>query len=315
MRVLKRLALFFPALLLASVITPIAQAATLTFHFSKSLEAGFPNIPVATLTISDVPGGATKWTLGANWGQQYGSAAFLHFLEYEYRGNNGLTASDYRVTAGRVAVPSFDNGSAGTKIVKFPGDDDITRFHTGESVSWIFANTKAEDFSVRHVQIDALNTGSISYSAGVKFSANTAVPPAPAPFTPPAGTVSRDFTNTVGGIDVNKNGVRDDIEDFIVKTYPDPKQRAAMMQYAAGVQNALLNSSTKQAAFFSSQRVYRSLDCVILILGEKDFAKKTDEILAMMLNTRNRAKAYVTARSASGGQVYDTGVKNPCDVQ
>ncbi|MFX6019286.1 hypothetical protein ABTF08_20630, partial [Acinetobacter baumannii] len=42
------------------------------------------------------------------------------------------------------------------------------------------------------------------------------------------GVKSTDFESTVSGIDANENGVRDDIERYIAKTYPAPAQRAAM---------------------------------------------------------------------------------------
>lgn len=45
---------------------------------------------------------------------------------------------------------------------------------------------------------------------------------------------------TLGGIDANANGVRDDIERYIEKTYTEPAQRQAAMQTARAYQQMLL---------------------------------------------------------------------------
>lgn len=298
MTLLKQLARYGFALILMTLTMSAAHAATVEFNFSKSMTAGFPDARIATLTIVDIDGGATRWTLTSDWGATYGSA-FLYTLNYNFRGNAALAS--YSVLSGAVSSPRFDKGLNGTREVVFQLKAGSGRFDIGDSVSWVFTNTRAQDFSANYVQLNALANG-----ASARFASSGAIPP---------GTVSRDFTDTVAGIDANANGVRDDIESFIATTYVDSKQRAAMMQVAASEQNAILNSSTKQAAFLAAQRVYRSLDCAILVFGTKDFAKKADEILAMTLNTKTRAKAYVSARTASAGRVYDTDVPNPCDGQ
>jgi hypothetical protein len=287
---------FIPILI--SLTMPMAHAATVEFNFSKSLTAGFPDTRIATLTIVDIPGGSTKWTLTSDWGSQYGSA-FLYVMNYDVRGVGALAS--FSVVSGAVSTPRFDRGPDNTRDVRFQLLSGSGQFNTGESVSWVFTNSKAEEFKANYVQINGINNG-----ASVKFAASAPIP---------QGTVSRDFTDSVGGIDANANGVRDDIEDFIVKTYTDSKQRATAMQIAASYQYSLLNSATKQAAIAAAARVYRSLDCAIQVFGGGDFVKKADDILAMTLNTKIRAKAYVSARVNAAGTVYDTDVPNPCDSQ
>lgn len=46
------------------------------------------------------------------------------------------------------------------------------------------------------------------------------------------GGVSTDYSDSVPGVESKNNKIRDDIENFIDKKYTDPKQRAAMKQYA-----------------------------------------------------------------------------------
>lgn len=297
MDLFKQFVLRFFIPILIGFTMPAAHASTVEFNFSKSMAAEFPDTRVATLTIEDIPGGATRWTLTSDWGAQYGSA-FLYVLNYDFRGTEALAS--YSVLSGAVSAPRFDRGADNTREVKFRLISDSGRFEAGESVSWVFTNSKAETFKANYVQINEISNG-----AAVKFAASGPIP---------QGTVSRDFTDSVGGIDANANGVRDDIEAFINKTYTDSKQRAAMMQYAGALQSLLLNSYTKEAAYLSEKKVFRALDCADEIFGES-YSKLTLDILAMTLNTKQRAQAYVAADKLSSGQMYDMFVKNSCDAQ
>ncbi|WP_227553789.1 hypothetical protein [Acinetobacter haemolyticus] len=49
-----------------------------------------------------------------------------------------------------------------------------------------------------------------------------------------------DLTDTVAGIDADQNGIRDDIDAYIQKTYPTEEQRKAVSQYARSLQASLL---------------------------------------------------------------------------
>ena len=49
-----------------------------------------------------------------------------------------------------------------------------------------------------------------------------------------------DTSNSLMGTDENKNGIRDDIENYLINTYRDPAQRKATLQYAKSVQHAIM---------------------------------------------------------------------------
>ena len=134
---------------------------------------------------------------------------------------------------------------------------------------------------------------------------------ATAPSAIPAGNVSRDFTATVGGIDVNGNGVRDDIEQFIEATYPEPFQRAAMMQYAKSFQ-VLIDAKSRESAVVAEQAVYRALDCTKKAFG-KEWYKLTPDVRAMTLNTYQRVMAYAEAEKLGSGWLYKIYFDQPCD--
>ena len=40
---------------------------------------------------------------------------------------------------------------------------------------------------------------------------------------------SLDRTDTIGGVDADKNGIRDDIDTYIKKTYPNYEQKKAVI--------------------------------------------------------------------------------------
>ncbi|MGV3652604.1 MAG: hypothetical protein ACO1N5_00165 [Noviherbaspirillum sp.] len=118
----------------------------------------------------------------------------------------------------------------------------------------------------------------------------------------------------MGGIDANGNGVRDDIEQFIAVTYPEPFQRAAMMQYAKSFQDSLLEGKTRQSAVVAEQAIYRALDCTKHAFG-KDWAKLTRDVTAMTLNTHNRVMAYAEAEKLGSGWLYKIFFDEPCDAK
>lgn len=64
--------------------------------------------------------------------------------------------------------------------------------------------------------------------------------------------------NTVEGIDVNENGIRDDVELAIFKLHPDSARiRAAELQYAMALQmeaNTVFNKETWKVALFEASR-------------------------------------------------------------
>jgi len=53
-----------------------------------------------------------------------------------------------------------------------------------------------------------------------------------------------DHGPTLGGIDANANGVRDDIEQYIEKKYTEPAQRKAAMQTAQAYQQMMLGEGS-----------------------------------------------------------------------
>ena len=112
--------------------------------------------------------------------------------------------------------------------------------------------------------------------------------------------------NTLQGIDVNANGVRDDVDAFINNQYPVPSQRAAALQTAQALQAALLvNQQDIGAAKEASRRVSNAVNCVFSQfsggLNSKEPARVVKELEGVTANTKPRLLAYLAYNKTLNG--------------
>jgi hypothetical protein len=104
------------------------------------------------------------------------------------------------------------------------------------------------------------------------------------------------------GIDVNKNGIRDDVELAIFKEYPNSaKTRAVLLQYALALQmevsQPIVNKETVTAVVSEQSRAY---DCIGDSVPQKDIQKFYDEtdVITKFVKTRQfNTQARRTARN------------------
>jgi hypothetical protein len=97
--------------------------------------------------------------------------------------------------------------------------------------------------------------------------------------------------------------VRDDIERHIASTYADAGQRAAMMQFAAAQQAVILQGTTPEGAAQATEDLLQSLACLRERVGA-NYVNASRDVLAMMLNTEDRFRAYAVAKTNQEGQLY-----------
>jgi outer membrane murein-binding lipoprotein Lpp len=127
-----------------------------------------------------------------------------------------------------------------------------------------------------------------------------------------------DRTATLAGIDANKDGVRDDIEVYINKTYSQPEQKAAARQEAKSMQ-AILSAgtmNTKVAKVLDLQSE-KSMNCLFLkfdeLKGHKYPGQVSREIVSMSTNTKARLLAYLAYNKALDGTVLATSEGDTCE--
>lgn len=119
---------------------------------------------------------------------------------------------------------------------------------------------------------------------------------------------------TLGGIDANTNGVRDDIERHIEKKYTEPAQRKAAMQTARAYQKMLLLDkrdpvAVEEAVVASA----RAVDCVFDIFPGAEGSQLSRELEAISTNTKDRLKAYIEFNKAASGSVSGSFKGHGCE--
>ncbi len=125
---------------------------------------------------------------------------------------------------------------------------------------------------------------------------------------------------TLEGVDVNKNGIRDDVELAIFKEYPhSAKMRAQLLQYAQSLQiTALVPFVNEEIATFWEEKSSTASYCLTSTIPKvdlKEFFRKKDELINFVeekqFNTYERKKReqdfYKMARTSG-----DLG--NECDI-
>jgi hypothetical protein len=108
------------------------------------------------------------------------------------------------------------------------------------------------------------------------------------------------------GVDVNLNGVRDDIEAFLLTNYPSTIERVAATQFASAVQAAVsVNKADTEAVKTISIRMSRAVNCIYSKFGAKGSTKRpaavVDEVRSLSTNTKTRLLAYLAYSKALDG--------------
>jgi hypothetical protein len=116
-----------------------------------------------------------------------------------------------------------------------------------------------------------------------------AIPP---PDPGPAGAT------TLAGIDANGNGVRDDVERFILIQFAAPAERRALFQYSIAMQSLILSAGSQTTAIQGATQLMRSVECLASVADASD----ANQVEAAFVNTPARAQAYLAASALISGQ-------------
>ena len=116
---------------------------------------------------------------------------------------------------------------------------------------------------------------------------------------------------TLAGIDSDGDGVRDDIQRYIVLTYSDSeKTRAALMQQARAWQAYLLNASDEEKAIRYEKEQRYAADCLSYILNDNTqiLVHIRESFRPLMLNTLQRQEAATRARQHLTKYTFDVAI-------
>ena len=134
----------------------------------------------------------------------------------------------------------------------------------------------------------------------------TQVPPDPGP----AGDA------TVAGIDSKGVGIRDDVQRWIAKTYPNSAiMRAAAAQIALTTQKQITTPGmTSDTAYQLGATDVNAVCCLIDSSSLTGLPDKLKEIKIAQLNTRQRANAYSSFQRRMGSRAFLIPKGDTCDV-
>ena len=128
---------------------------------------------------------------------------------------------------------------------------------------------------------------------------------------------NEDKTKTIGGIDANSNGVRDDIEGYINLKYGNnPEFVSVYMQYAKELRRELtLASDDREVYRRASHKVSRQMVCASKIDYEvepKKMYQNTMIIYALSVNTKQRMAESNRISSLVSGMAFTLPTEEHC---
>lgn len=123
---------------------------------------------------------------------------------------------------------------------------------------------------------------------------------------------------TLEGVDANGNGIRDDIDAFIERSYATEPQRQAARQLAANLQKTLVVDKQDRAALMRIESEGgRAVRCVATRFtgedGSRHGAAVGQELEAVTTNTKARLLAYLAYNKAMDGSVLSAPEGDTCE--
>jgi len=109
---------------------------------------------------------------------------------------------------------------------------------------------------------------------------------------------------TLAGIDSDNDGVRDDVQRWIVMTYPNSqKTRAGLIQRAKTMQEILLNAEDAVRSVSNVKQMIRDTDCLEFV-SPNAYYEGAIGLKAMLLNNRVRSMVWLQANTHLSGNVF-----------
>jgi len=244
----------------------------------------FTFITVLLLAFLYVPNAFAELTI-SNYSLQSKERASR--TEYSYTYKADITNSGDAVENTTATVSSL---STNTKIVA----DSLTFGAVGLSETV----TSSDSFTITQNRKFPFNPDDLIWN----ITADPAIPNLP----PDPGEEGK---ATLEGIDSDNDGVRDDVQRYILITYYDESEelKAAVLDYAKLSQSMLVDSSDKNKSISHAEQYFGKLKCLRYHepINSRAIAQK---IRALSLNTEKRFLANVKNSSHLSGQSFSAGI-------
>ncbi len=124
---------------------------------------------------------------------------------------------------------------------------------------------------------------------------------------------------TVGGIDSDNDGIRDDVQIWINETYKNqPQTKLSVKQMAGAFQDRLLKISDRDLSILATRKFLDSMTCVEMVVGFDEETPIREKLKDLYLNTKDRLYADIKASGNFSGQSYTSvrdiqGKKSLCE--
>lgn len=123
-----------------------------------------------------------------------------------------------------------------------------------------------------------------------------------------------DVSATLGGADINHNGVRDDIDAYIAAQPDTGPQKAALLQFSKALQAVLLLDTSKAADLAAAAtNVRRGVTCLWSTYQGIAAHDKVARIQQLTVDTMTRLIAYEKFNTAMDGSVVKADTGASCD--
>ncbi len=124
----------------------------------------------------------------------------------------------------------------------------------------------------------------------------------PIPLPPDPGEAGK---ITIEGIDSDGDGVRDDVQRWIVFSFSEqPAIRAGLRQFAIAQQQALLDADSEELALTHRDSKERARTCLDAMVGIDNAYDYYTRLKVQLLNTKERSFAYIKYDGHLGGHVF-----------
>ncbi|TRO82575.1 hypothetical protein [Trichloromonas acetexigens] len=157
----------------------------------------------------------------------------------------------------------------------------------------------SDTITLKHNRVYPFNPAAISWSFSGTFQNGLLLPPDP----------GEEGKVTLTGIDSDNDGVRDDIQRFIVLNYGNnvPLVNALHGQALAQQELMVNGQADKEAALRAFERYTLAAGCSSLLEDRNDALVTNRKLRAQLLNTEERYEAYMRADQNLSGETFSVG--------
>lgn len=120
---------------------------------------------------------------------------------------------------------------------------------------------------------------------------------------------------TLVGIDSDNDGIRDDVQRFVMLNHQEPEVRAALIQVAVPLIRSYTVASSDGAVLGFTNELVRGVSCVHTLMPTEDASRAVAELESVVLNTPERIRANEAADERASGDTFllpDDDAGDPC---